>query len=449
MKNTGFVLLLFLTIQTIAVSDIFDLKRCVSYAIKNRSESILMKLDSAISEKQIKEHIGSALPQIEANGSITDNISIATQMMPGSMIGKNDGSMLAVEMGTKYNIGGSITLTQKIYDDAFWVGLDAAKLNSKFTNQKMIKEIENIIYDVFYAYYKVIIEQKLAANLKELVNSSFKTLNSLEIKYQNGAARKLDVDKLRVSYNKSKSQLEQSYLYQKQYINNLKFAIGMPISDTINIADIDELRLINKVNIDSSKIYSITNRIDYEMQKMKIELQELNKKKYQSEYYPIVSLSANYNVQAMRSELDLFNFKRDYYGSSSIALNVNFPIFTGLSSSAKIEQAELNTLIEKENLKSIEQSINTNIANYLIQYKTAVENINNKKDNLNLAQSVLESTQLEFAQGKISSLELINAEASFKEAQNDFYSQLLILCIAELDFEKQKGTIIDFINNIK
>lgn len=100
-------------------------------------------------------------------------------------------------------------------------------------------------------------------------------------------------------------------------------------------------------------------------------------------------------------------------------------------------------------MKNLEQSINVNIANYSIQFKNAMENIQNEKSNLELAQSVFENTQIEFNSGKTSSLELTQAESSLRETQNNYYNKLLELYLAQLDLEKQKGTLNNFINNIK
>jgi outer membrane protein TolC len=103
----------------------------------------------------------------------------------------------------------------------------------------------------------------------------------------------------------------------------------------------------------------------------------------------------------------------------------------------------------EDNLKLTEQSIKVEVSNYEIQYHNALDNIKNEKENLTLAESVYNNTQLEFQQGTASSLDLVQAESAFREAQNTYFNKLLNLYIARLDVEKSKGSLMNFINNLK
>ena len=96
-----------------------------------------------------------------------------------------------------------------------------------------------------------------------------------------------------------------------------------------------------------------------------------------------------------------------------------------------------------------EQSIKVDISNYEIQYKNALDNINREKENLDLAESVYKNTQLEYQHGTGSTLDLIQSESSYMVAQNTYFNKLLNLYIAHIEFEKAKGSLTSFINNLK
>lgn len=428
----------------------YSLKQCINFARNNNSNIKTAKLDSAVSEKKVKELVGTGLPQIEASGSLTDNLKINTQMMPAEMMGGAPGTYFAVQMGTKYDFSGKVSLNQKLLDFSFWVGLDAAKLSSQMSGQTISKQEEQIDYNVTSAYYKAVVLQMQLGNLKDILASSEKTLKSTEIKYQNGAAKKIEVDKIKVSYNNTKSQLLQTELNLKKAINNLKFQMGMPLETQLTLTDSLNSNFSSMIEdtktIDSNKA---DNRIDYQIQKTNILLQEANKKNNETANYPTISLNASYGVQAMREQFDFLNFSKDWFSNAAVGLTLRIPIFTGLSNQAKIEQSEINIEKEKENLKYMEQSIKVDISNYYIQLKNAIENIQNEKNNLELALSVFSNTQIEFSLGKTSSLELVQAESTLRETQNNYYSRLLDLYLAQLDLEKNKGTLNNFINNIK
>lgn len=450
MKQIKIIAVLFFAISASLISKEYSLKECINYARTNNSSIIVAKLDSAKSEKQIKEQIGTALPQIDANANFTDNVLMPTTLIPSAITGGDPNKYMAIKMGTQYNLTGTVSLTQKIFDNSFWVGLKAAKLNNSLSMQTIYKQEEQTDYNVISSYYRAVIIKKQLENLKEILKASEKTLKSMEIRFENGVVKKIDVDKIKVSYNRTKSQLEQTELNFEKAVNNLKFAMSMPIENDFSISDNIQENFNHfqneQIKIDAN---AVNNRIDFQIQKTLIDLQEAEKDNYKASYMPTLSFFANYNLQAMRKEFDFFDTEKNWFSNSSIGVKLNVPIFSGFSKQARVEKSEIALEIQKENMKNLEQSINVNIANYSIQFKNAMENIQNEKSNLELAQSVFENTQIEFNSGKTSSLELTQAESSLRETQNNYYNKLLELYLAQLDLEKQKGTLNNFINNIK
>lgn len=57
------------------------------------------------------------------------------------------------------------------------------------------------------------------------------------------------------------------------------------------------------------------------------------------------------------------------------------------------------------------------------------------------------NTQLECKQGVSKTLDLVQAETSLREAQNNYFNKLLSLYIAKIDYEQSKGNLENFINN--
>jgi outer membrane protein TolC len=151
----------------------------------------------------------------------------------------------------------------------------------------------------------------------------------------------------------------------------------------------------------------------------------------------------------MRQEFNIFAPGHEWYENSSIGLSLNIPIFSGFQRISRLQQSKLNIMEAEDNLKLTEQSIKVEVSNYEIQYHNALDNIKNEKENLTLAESVYNNTQLEFQQGTASSLDLVQAESAFREAQNTYFNKLLNLYIARLDVEKSKGSLMNFINNLK
>jgi outer membrane protein TolC len=304
------------------------------------------------------------------------------------------------------------------------------------------------MYDVSSAYYKASIIQKRLENLKAILAASERTLKSTELKFKNGLAKQIDVDKIKVSYNNSKSSMQQTELSYNQALNNLKFYMGMPVDSTIVLTEVITEYSNDFLQTSVSDNF-VENRIDYKIQKTNVELYETDKQNNIFAYLPSLSFYANYGYTAMRSEFDIFKSGKQWFNSSAIGLELKIPVFSGFQKYSKVQQSELNVRKSKEALKRTEQAIKVEFSNFFIQFKNAIDNIQNEKENLALAESVYSNTQLAFSQGTGSSLDLVQSESALRETQNNYYNKLLTLYLAKLDLEKSQGTLINFINNLK
>ncbi len=447
MKTTKSIAVIFLGFCLPLFGQTYSLRQCIEYAKENNSNIKIAYLDSDISGKVVNEQIGKGLPQINISGTLEDKLKITTQLLPGELMGQ-PGTFIPVKFGTKYNATGTISLTQKIFDPSFWVGLKAANISEDMARQNIEKTNEQTMYDVSSAYYKASIIQKRLENLKVVLSASESTLKSTELKFKNGLAKKIDIDKIKVSYNNTKSQVQQTELSYNQALNNLKFYMGMPVDSTLVLTETLPEYAVEFSNTNATENF-VENRIDYQIQKTNVLLYETDKQNNVFAYLPSLSFYANYGYQAMRSEFDIFKSGKQWFNSSAIGLELKIPVFSGLQKYSKVQQSQLNIEKSKEALKRTEQSIKVETSNYYIQFKNAFDNIENEKENLALAESVFKNTQLEFSQGAGSSLDLVQSESALRETQNNYYSKLLSLYLAKLDLEKSQGTLINFINNLK
>ena len=423
------------------------LKECIKYSLSNNSNIKIANYNVDISQKKITEQIGNYLPQINLSGSLDDNLKLTTQLMPAEMMGGTPGTYVPVKFGNKYSVSGGAQLTQKLYDPTNIYGVQSAKINKDISVLSQQQTSELTAFNISLVYYQTLVIQMQINVLKSTLTASEQSLKSIELKYKNGLAKKIDVDKIRVSYNNTKSQLEQAELSYSQSLNTLKYNMGMPVDSSITLAD-------TTININNHLLANDTvhklqmeNIIDYQLKKTNISLMQTDKKTKIAAFLPALSFYGNYNYNAMRQKFNFFDSDKDWYPSSGIGLKLTIPVFDGLQRNSRVAQSELNINIAKENLLLTEQSIKVDISNYEILYKNALDNINREKENLDLAESVYKNTQLEYQQGASSTLDLIQSESSYMVAQNTYFNKLLAIYIARLDLEKAKGNLMKFLNN--
>ncbi len=425
----------------------FTLKQCIEYANRNNSNLRNAQYDLEIMQKKVDEQIGAILPQVDISGSYTDNMKLSTTAMPAELVGGNAGETVAISMGTKHNLSAEANLNQKIYDPTFGVALKAAKIAKQQSEQTLRQTLEQVVYNISVTYYKTLVIQKETDVLKATLDASTESLASTELKYKNGMAKKIDVDKIRVSSNNTRSSLQQSELSYEQSLNKLKYYMGMPVDSIIALSDTTLSESSTEIiRVDD---FNVENHIDYKIQQTSLSLYEANKKKEVAGYLPTLSFNAFYDYNAMRDKFNFLKSGQNWYNSYGLGATLSIPVFDGLQRKNRISQSKLDIKKAEENIRLTAQSLKVNLSNYEIEYRNAVDNIKNEKDNMDLAKSVYDNTLLAYRQGTGSSLELVQAQSSYREAQSNYFNKLLNLYIARIELEKSKGNLIEYTNNIK
>ena len=426
----------------------FTLKQCIEYANRNNGDLHNAHYDMEIAQKKVNELTGAMLPQVDISGSYTDNMKLSTTAMPAELVGGNAGETVAISMGTKHNLSAEANLNQKIYDPTFGIATKAAKITRQQSEQTLQQTLEQVVYNISVTYYKTLVIQKETDVLKATLDASTESLASTELKYKNGMAKKIDVDKIRVSCNNTRSSLQQNELSFQQSLNKLKYYMGMPVDSMITLND-TTLSLELSPEIIHVDDFKVENHIDYKLQQTSLSLYEANKKKEVAGYLPTLSFNAFYDYSAMRNKFNFFKSGQDWYNSYGLGATLSIPVFDGLQRKNRISQSKLDIKKAEENIRMTVQSLKVNLSNYEIEYRNAVDNIKNEKDNMALAKSIYDNTLLAYQQGTESSLELVQAESSYREALSNYFNRLLNLYIARIELEKSKGNLIEYTNNIK
>jgi outer membrane protein TolC len=427
-------------------SQSLSLRECIDYASKSNGTIINANYDVEIAGRKVKETVGGMLPQLDGSGSYTNNLLLSTTLLPGTFVGAAADSMIPVQFGTQHNMSGTLQLSQKLFDPTFFVGLKAAKISEDQARQSLKMSTEQIAYSISVTYFQTLVIGKQLSTLQSTMITSAKQLDMTSLKLENGLAKQIDVDKMRVSYNNLQTQLQQSELNYKQSLNNLKYYMGMPVENTISLAD-TSLSLDNQLLSALLTDFNVENRTDYQLQKIVVQTYEADKKRNEAGYLPTLNLTASLGTSAMREKFDFFDDSKEWYNSSSLVFSLRVPIFDGLQKHQRIAQSKLNIEKARTKLEQTEQSIKVDLSNYENQYSNAVTNIRNEQENLALAKSVYENTQLSYQQGMATSLELVQAESSWNESMNNYYSKLLNLYIARVNLEQSKGNLMNYINN--
>ncbi|WP_347158855.1 TolC family protein [Pontibacter chitinilyticus] len=433
-----------------------SIREALNYAGQHSNNVKVARYDEEIAQQQINEIKGTGLPQANITGNFSDNLKLPQLVLAGNFPGTGQAGEGAeatkITLGQKYNSTLTGEVTQMVFNPSFWVGLKAAKESVQLYQQQTQQVSEATAYNVANAYNQVIVLDKQLALLRSNLENTNKILQTTKLQFENGVAKKVDVNRLLVNASNLASQLHQAELNRQQALNSLKYQMGMPLNEPIVLSDTTldysaDLAAVALANVEEDMF---KNRLEYKILKTNLALQELDRKNKAAGYLPSLSAFANYGYSAQGAELGLFKTPNNNwidYTTSSVGLRLNIPVFDGLQRNARIQQSKLKAKQLEEQINLTKQGINLEISNALTQYRNTLQRIEAEQQNVDLAQQVYEVTQLEFREGVGSSTDVVEAETSLRTAQNTYITTLLNLYTARLDLEKAKGNLITYLNS--
>ena len=417
----------------------FTAKEAVDYAMQNAVQVKNALLDIKIQEQTNKGYTAEALPQISGSVSLTDFLSIATQLIPAEFTGGTPGTYIPIKFGTKYNGTYGVGLKQILFDGQVFVGLQARKTALK--NALLTEEVtkEQIKTNVYKIYYQLVVAKRQIGTLDANIANYEKLLHDTKEIYKNGFVEKLDVDKVQVQLSNLETQKLQAQNQIDAGKEGLKFLMNIPQHDQIILTDTLSDGEIKSNILDEN--YNYEDRKEFQLLETSIELGKYNIRRYQLSKIPSLTFSANVNQNAQRNNFDFFKGGQPWYGNSFLSFNLSIPIFDGGTRNSNIETARLNLMKYNNQLDQLKSSIDNDVAQSRLNMKTALTTMDSQKKNVDLAESVYNSTKLKYEQGVGSNQEISTAQADLVMAQNNYYSSLYDAIIAKIDFLTAAGKL--------
>ena len=344
-------------------------------------------------------------------------------------------------MGRNWNINGGVQLSQQLFNQQVFTGLQASKKSEKYYSLNADYTEEQVIEMVANNYYQVLVSRQQL----NVIDTNIKNVKVVEKiisnQYKNGLAKKIDVDRIKVNLTNLETQRDQTINAVIQLENQLKYSMGMPVATTITLPP-DEFSKVETLPAMADSI-NIEGRTEIRLLTIQNELLGLQRKAYVSEYYPQLSLTGNISRTGQSDKFDLLSRHglATYYNSSAIGLTLSVPIFNGFATRARIRQADVDIKKNNEDIRQTKNTLNLAYENAKIQLKDNINTIKAQRQNVLLAQEIYNSTQNNYNNGLAALTDLLDTENALTSAQNSYTQALLNYKIAEIQLIKSNGNI--------
>lgn len=446
--------------QQAPVKHEFSIQQCIDFAEKNNAAIKNALLDIKIQEQQNRGITAAAYPQLNGSFNTQFNPNVTVQTFPNFIAQAtygvleaehvNDGNGVPIKsptdfgfieaaFGTKWTANAGVTLSQILFDGQVFVGLQARKTSIDYRLQSAEITREQIRTNVTKVYYQLAVSKVQVQLINANISRSNKLLNDSRELYKNGFAEKLDVDRASVQLTNLQSQEQTTINSISNGYLGLKLLIGMPIKDTLILAD-----SITAENIQQSALpeaaYKYEDRPDYRTLSLSGKLEEFNVKRYKLSRLPTAALNGGYSRLSQSNKFDFFS-GAPWFTSSYIGLTVNVPILGGFAKSASIKQAQLELQQTNNNIQYLKLKIDEEVDSSITSFNNAVINLNSQKKNVDLASQVYDLTKRKYESGLASTTDISNAQADLTTAQSNYIIALYAAALAKIDYLKATGKL--------
>nr|WP_321229141.1 TolC family protein [uncultured Psychroserpens sp.] len=407
----------------------FSLQEAINYALENNRQVKNAGRDIDAAKKQKWETTATGLPQIDGKLSYVNNVK---QQFPGIDF-NGDG---LIDFGAKQNVTPSITLNQLIFDGSYLVGLQSAKVFLEISENAKVKTDLDVRKAVINAYGNVLLAEESVQILQRNIDVLEKNLNDITKVYENGLEEEESVEQLQITLTSVKSNLSNTERLKAIAYQMLNITLGIDLDNQTVLTDnLETLAIINMQLglLESSD--DVENTIDYKIADNNKVSKELLVKLEHSKILPTISSYATASYIGNNDKFRFLNSNQAWAGTAAFGFNLDIPIFGSGLKSARTQRAKIELEKAEDDLIEIEQKLKLQIASAKSDFKFAIEDYENKKKNLALAERIENKNQTKFFEGIASSFELRQAQTQLYTAQQELLQAMLDVINSKAELE--------------
>lgn len=429
---------------TYANADVLSLSECLNMALKNNQSIAISRLEEQVGDQQIRQTRARALPQINGAGNLTDNYKRQVLVLgAGTFPGVTENQVVPV--GNVFNTSISVDASQTIIDASVFTALKAARAGKDYYLQNTKQTEEEVIYQTAQTYYRILAAKEQLIALDSNIEKLTKIVAATEGQYDNGLARKIDLDRIKVNLTNSQTQRLRQLNQVAIQMANLKVLLGVPIESDIALSNLSFNDIESQIAVSNTKPeFDLQNRTEIKLMDAQIRLTDLQTKAIRAENYPRLSAFFNYSYNGVGNQFgDYFKSGGSdiWYGVGAFGVRLNIPLFDGFARSARAQQSLIQMKELNKQRERLSLSLKAGYQSALVQIENSTSSIVAQKENVDLAETVSKSSETNFKLGLATLTDLLEAQSSYIQAQNSYTQALLDYKLAELETIRSSGEL--------
>jgi outer membrane protein TolC len=246
-----------------------------------------------------------------------------------------------------------------------------------------------------------------------------------------GVSPAIDTLRAQVEFQTRQQQLivaRNNYAKQKLLLAR---TIGLPPGQEFNITDKASYEPLAPLSIEQALQRAYTQRPDYLAAAQQVRSAQLLRRATTAEHLPNLSLNGNYGASGVNVG--------NSHGAFDIGATLAIPIFAGGRIHADVLQAEATLRQSQQQLESLRGQIDYDVRAALLDLKAAADQVEVARQSLELANQTLDQARDRFTAGVTDNLEVVQAQESVADANENYISSLYSHNLAKISLARAIG----------
>jgi outer membrane protein len=411
-----------------------DLETALSMAFELNPTLAIAELGKQSREARYNEQRGMLLPSLNASGQYNRNIKKPVFFLPpGSPFGD------VLEVGSDNSYTGALTATMPLYNPALIRSIRAARLERTIAGEEYRAariELQHMLQTAFF-------DALLAGESLEVIRQSYananENLENIRKLYSQGMVAEFDLIRAEVQTENLRPTLLQAENGYQLALNYLKAVIGLEetrqINITGNLADASE-NMLRQFTIQEAE-RSLRQNTDLVQLDLQMDLLEKQARAIRATGLPSVAAASNYLYQAEANDFRLGDY--NWINTISAGIQVNIPIFRGLTIRNQARQVEIASHQLKLQRDYLEENLQIQLDNILRSMSVAVEKSTNAERNMHLAERGYAIARARYDSGQGTLLEVNDSEMALTQARFNYLQARHEILQSKAEYERFMG----------
>jgi len=412
-------------------NQLLTVDQCVEMALKQSPDLVRAQSNLTIAGAGLQTSVSGILPHVSASSSYGQS-GPATSYSTDPL-----GVPVITEGGKDESYRTSLSASQSVINLSQWADILGSYKSRQAAKSGYQQSVASLVYNVKSAYYNLVKLQKAMEVAEASVKQSEEQSKQAKLMHQLGSKSQADMLKIQVRLMQSKIDLlnaQSAQLSGQQTLANILGLAGeVRVGSEVAFPDTNQqayiIEFLDDKTIESNPGY-LSAQKNYQAKKSSAWSAYLSK-------LPYLSFSYNYGYSDSMQFTNSDSWNAHDSWSASLALNWN--IFDGTASMARIRQARAQARSAEADMISARQSVYSELKQAKLGMKIAKEAVSLVGDLLQQAREDYRLTNEKYKLGSASVLDLLTSQLTYNQAQQQATNALCEYYLADARTAKALG----------